>query len=268
MSIIDRIELTNEEFFFLASLFDCDALIGVPDPFIGYWIEDIEAAMKRAAQSLVKKGYIVYKDNDIDVIPKLFTYMEICTKTNMTLWMQSERNGKRDEIYYYFDAGKVIESHVFEIGEQLTYHLNERGTSIELWNEIVKGMLPKQRQVIQDGAIILDREEFIGYLENGKYSLKELEAKLRWHHASSNMAKQLAKSMKHHERYSQFTVFYRVEGDWRVNYIGLLCDEVSNFIVVGMEKHLRQFVKIYSIAQSEFIREMQGMILRSKSPSL
>jgi hypothetical protein len=263
------IELTNEEFFFLASLFECNALIGVPDPFIGYWIEEIEGEMKRAAQSLVHKGYIVYQNNDMNIIPELLEYVKICTKTNMTLWLQSDRNGEQKESYFYLNTRRVIESKVLEEGDHLSYFLQERGSISKAWNEVIQAMLPEEKPVVYEGVITLPLELFTDLLE-GKdyYSLKYIENVLREQQVSSTVAKLLAKSIKNYEYYGQFTAFYHVEEDWRINSLRLLCTKNTNWIAKSVERQLQEYVEIYSASIPDFLEAMKSVINKSKRPSL
>lgn len=269
MSIKKGIELTNEEFFFLASLFKCNALIGVPDPFIGYWIEEIETEMKRAAQSLVRKGYIVYQDDDIDIMPELLEYIKICTKTNMTLWLQSDWNGKQEESYFYLNARRVIESQVSEEGDHLSYLLQERGNPSQTWNEVVQVMLPEEKPIVYESVITLPMEVFTDLLESKEYySLKYIEKVLKEKQVPSAVAKMLAKSIKHYAYCGQFASFYHVEEEWRINSLRLLCTEQANWIAKRVERQFQEFVEIRSIGLSEFLQEMKDVILRSKQSSL
>ncbi|MFX3625542.1 MAG: hypothetical protein ACE3JP_16290 [Ectobacillus sp.] len=269
MNIKKGIELTNEEFFFLASLFRCNALIGVPDPFLGYWIEEIEAGMKRAAGSLVQKGYIVYKNDEPELMPELLEYMRICTKTNMTFWLQSERGGKQEECYFYLSARKVIESRVFEEGDRLSYVLRERGNPAQTWNEILDMMRPQEKPPIYDGTITLPLEVFADLLDEREYySVKHIGDILQKKNVPREMASILAKAIKECEYYGQFTAFYHIKGEWRINNLRLLCHEGGNWIATNIEKQYMEYVELRSVSCSEFLNEMKNVIIRTKQPSI
>ncbi|UOY91675.1 hypothetical protein MUG87_14410 [Ectobacillus sp. JY-23] len=268
MSIKKGIALTNEEFFFLASLFKCNALIGVPDPFIGYWLEEIETEMKRAAKSLVHKGYIVYKNNDIDIMPELLEYVKICTKTNMTLWIQSEQEGQEEESYFYLNARKVIESRVSENDDQLSYLLQERGNPAQTWREIVQAMLPEEKPIVYEGIITLPLDTFTDLLEERHYyNLQQIEKTLKAKGVPAKVAKVLAHSIKEYKYRGRISSFYHMENEFRINSLYVLCTEQTNWVARRVERQFEELVEIRSVSLSQFLQEMDDVITRAKKPA-
>ncbi|MCP8969892.1 hypothetical protein [Ectobacillus ponti] len=259
------IELTNEEFFFLAGLFDCDALIGVPDPFIGYWAEDVEGKLKLAAQSLKQKGYVVHDDCDMNLMPELLEYMRICTKTNLTLWLQTERGGKSAESYYYLSPRKVIESKVFEQGDRLSYVLRDCGTPEKAWDDLLQRHKPDSKPVLYGCKVQIPLYIFEEMLElRESWTVRRMEAKLKEQGVFSTAARLLAKTIKNYESYGQFAAFHEVQERWRMDSVYFLYGREVNWLMRVVAQPDGPYAEFQPASEASFQEAMRHVVLQTK----
>lgn len=269
MTLTNGIELTNEEFFFLAGMMGTNTLIGVPDPYIGYLTEEIEQEMRNSVQSLIKKGYITLREEDIEIASELLHYVRICANATMTFWLHGTRNGLKEERYYYFSSRKVIESKVIESETHVSYILEERGVPAQAWFHVLRFMQPNDTPAISDKTITLSADFFMELIEkNENYTVENMETLLLAKKVPLKIAKPLAEAVKQHNFYGRFTGHYHVQHDWRIHGLQILSNDDTSWLIKNVTKRDEDYVQIRSITLAEFMEEMKSIIDSLKKPNL
>jgi hypothetical protein len=208
--MIDKIKVTSEELFFLASILGSSNFVGLEDVFEGELIENIKTKWEIMEPELLEKGILVPTNEEISVSDDIFELLYPCCFTNRVLWVFDNKK----EYYLYFMSSSVIK----KTQNTNTHTLERIGTPQEVIHNIIQELSIENNMEIEDYKLHIPKSTFNLLQSNQKEShllLEELGA-------SNEVSMILANIFQSRQLEKHYVMMKYIEDDWLTENIGFI----------------------------------------------
>jgi len=134
------IELSSGELWFLLQQFSPAAILGMKNPHLGWFIEEIEEADRNALRSLVDREIVrIASKNQIEFDDVLASMIRTCAHPQHTLISQFQNStGANRQRYIHFGNNLIVEHVEFKRGHHRLTALKDRDALLERLDEVLR----------------------------------------------------------------------------------------------------------------------------------
>ena len=140
-NVVDlSLDFSVGELWFLLQQFGSGAILGMKNPYLGWLIEEIEAAQRTALRSLVDRDIVRIASKDqIELDDVLAAMIRICAHPQHTLISQfQDSTGKDIQRFIHFGKGLIVEHNEFKPGQHRLTAIKDRDVLLAQLNEVLR----------------------------------------------------------------------------------------------------------------------------------
>lgn len=254
-----RFTCSSEELFTLAAVLGGKTLIGVPDPFPGWLTEEIEAAVNKACENLIRCGYLQEQNGalQMDVLVAALVAAVAEPDTVVILTAHQPPQMPQQKAFYWRPPLIVYLRH-----EEEALHLAALSSTEEIPSLVRKAWeLEMQQPARAQGFAVLQKT-----LDAVREALGQGEQEaIRVLHRSgveSGDARAFVRTLQTGTRNGALTALRPLETTWQVSGIGMLEGENGLWRLRPFQRQNAEWVECTPCSADELIEEVQLFLKR------
>ncbi len=254
-----RITCSTEELVALASFLGGEVLIGVPDPFPGWLAEEIEVAIHRARQNLIRRGYLGEQGGStlMDAVVAALVKTVTDPEAAIMLTLREMPEGLLQENFYYRSPLTV---HLHPDGKVCT--LRELPSPGDVFDKVSR-MWGIEDQTAADADSFLVPQSTIEALQKMD-QIDELEASQMLESAGVEeaSARSFARTLQAPRRNGALVALRSLQTAWQVRGVGILEGENGLWRLRSFRQQGTDWVECIPSSASELSEEIHAFLAR------
>ncbi|MGQ9804327.1 MAG: ESX secretion-associated protein EspG [Anaerolineae bacterium] len=246
-----------EELFTLASMLGGETLIGVPDPFPGWLTEEIEAAVEKARQSLIGRGYLKEQDGALhmDVLVAALVATVAEPEAAVILTVHQPPHKPQWEAFYW-RSPLIVTLHP----ENDRYTLASLPSSQDALSLILKVWGVDAQKPAPGGAFAVLQKVLDATREALKQGEREAIRVLHRSGVESGSARAFVRTLRAGVRNGALSAFRPLETTWQVGGIGMLEGENGLWRLRPFQRQNAEWVECIPCSASELTEEIRSLL--------
>lgn len=254
-----RFTCSSEELFTLAAVLGGETLIGVPDPFPGWLTEEIEAAVNKACENLIRRGYLQEQNGalqmDVLVAALVATVAEPDTVVILTAHQPPQM--PQQEAFYWRPPLIVHLRH-----EEEALHLAALSSAEEIPSLVRKAWALEMQQPARAQGFAVLQETLDAVREALGQGEQEAIQVLHRSGVESGNARAFVQTLQTGTRNGALTALRPLETTWQVSGIGMLEGENGLWRLRPFQRQNAEWVECTPCSADDLIAEMQLFLER------
>lgn len=254
-----RFTCSSEELFTLAAVLGGETLIGVPDPFPGWLTEEIEAAVNKARENLIRCGYLQEQDGalQMDVLIAALVAAVAEPDTVVILTVHQPPQMPQQEAFYWRPPLTV---HLHP--EEGSLHLAALSSAEEIPSLVQKTWGLEMQKPVRAQGFAVPQE----VLDAVREALGQGEQKaIRVLHRSgveSGSARAFVRTLQTGTRNGTLISLRPLETTWQVDGIGILEGENGLWRLRPFQRQNAEWVECTPCSADELTEEIHSFLER------